>query len=204
MGKLVCLQHSSNRGVNVTANNSYLKTFTSAGDTYIIRPVAAEDFDRNLTYCENIPDATPTSVNFGLKPNVEALNLHGIYDIDDVRSSGFVVTKVNDGEPEHSKRVGLAIYGKHRKLYSHEFHMSIEQSLMTTTLPVQLFRVLVKHAKDHGIKVLFCHANEHNPAMQSLAEQAGMLVTLEPEQSHGVKYTLLLDKSPDILQRLAS
>jgi len=185
-------------------NTDYLKSLTIAGDTYIIRPVQEDDFDINLTHCKDIPDATESSVNIGIKPDTEKLNLFGIYDVDDVRSNAFVVAKVNGSEPQDHERIGFAMYARHRELYSYEFHMSVDRSLKDSTLPIHMFRMIVKHAMGHGVKVLFCHADENNTAMREIAERAHMLVTLESEKSHGVKYTLMLDKHPDILESMAS
>jgi len=182
----------------------YHRSFVIAGDAYIIRPAQPDDFEVDLTFCKCLPDATETSINFGLKPDTEKLNLFGIYDVNDVRSSAFVAAKVDGGSPNEHKQVGYAMYAKNRERYSHEFYISLDQSLKQSTLPAQLLSVLVQHAKVHGVKVLFCHADENNTAMREMAERVGMLVTLESEQSHGVKYTLILDNHPDILQVLAS
>jgi len=184
--------------------SKYLKSLTIQGNTYIIRPVRENDFDINLTHCKSTPDATATSVNFGIKPNTEKLNMFGIYDVDDVRSNGFVVEKVEGSEQHDHRRVGFAMYAKHRELYSYEFHISVDETLKDSILPLHMFRMIVKHAMGHGVKVLFCHADENNTAMRDIAERTEMLVTLESKQSHGIKYTLMLDKRPDILERLAS
>jgi len=180
------------------------KTSIIDGNTYTIRHVREEDFDVNLTHCSSLPDATQTSVNFGLKPDNEKLNLWGIYDTNDDRSSAFVASMINGHNQLEHKRAGFAMYAKNRKSYSHEFYISVDQSLKQSSLPAQLLSVLIQHAKQHGVKVLFCHSDERNQEMQALAKRTGMLVTLEPDQSHGIKYTLMLDKHNDIEKMLAS
>jgi len=186
------------------ATPTIYKTCIIDGNTYTIRHVREEDFDINLTHCPSMPDATQSSVNFGLKPNNEILNLWGIYDADDDRSSAFVASMINGhNQPDH-KRAGFAMYAKNRKSYSHEFYISVDESLKQSSLPAQLLSVLVQHAKRHGVRVLFCHSDESNQEMQALAKRTGMLVTLESNQSHGIKYTLMLDKHHDIEKMLAS
>jgi len=179
------------------------KTFVIAGYTYTIRHVQGTDFEFNLTHCATMPDATDSSFNFALKPRNEELNLWGIYDSDDDRSSAFVASKVNGGN-QPRKPAGFAMYARNRKLYSHEFYISVDQKLAQTELPAQLLSAIVQHAKHHGVKVLFCHSDESNKEMQALAKRIGMLVTLEPGQSHGIKYTLMLDNHQDIEKLLAS
>jgi len=179
------------------------KAFVISGDTYTIRAVQPTDFDIDLTFCKSIPDTIEAAVNFGQKPNPEKLNMFGIYDVNDARSNAFIALKVN-GNGNTSKPVGFAMHARNRELYSHEFYISVDQSLKQTSLPAELLNVLVQHAKHHGVKVLFCHADENNVLMRTLAERIGMLVTLEPKQTHGIKYTLLLDKRPDLEKILAS
>jgi len=176
------------------------KSFVISGDTYAIRAAQPTDFDTDLTFCKRIPDATQTAINFGLKPDPKKLNMFGIYDINDARSSAFVASKVCSKR----KPVGFAMHARNRDLYSHEFYISVDESLEQSTLPAELLSVLIQHAKHHGVKVLFCHANENNAAMRALAERVGMLITLESGQTHGIKYTLLLDNLPNIEQILAS
>ncbi len=201
--RLLYYQRSDQSRLIMQTTPTIYKSFIIAGNTYTVRHVQDGDFDVNLTHCTNMPDATPTSVNFGLKPNNKILNLWGIYDTDDSRSSAFVATMINGQNQDECKRVGFAMYAKNRENYSHEFYISVDQSLKKTNLPAQLFSVIVQHATRHGVKVLFCHSDESNQEMQALAKQAGMLVTLESGQSHGIKYTLMLDKQPDIEQALA-
>jgi len=186
------------------SSNTYRTTLNIAGDTYLIRPAQETDFNVDLTYSKSIPDATQSSVNFGIKPNTDNLNLFGIYDVDDSRSNAFLAVKIEGAKPQNHKRVGFALYAMNRKFYSHEFYLSVDQSLRDSTLPAQLLTVIIQHAMAHGVKVLFCHADENNSAMQILAERTGMLVTLESGQSHGIKYTLTLDNCKEILQELAS
>jgi len=172
---------------------SYLKSVVIAGDTYTIRPVQKEDFDVDLTHCKKIPDVTEASVNFGLKPDTSKLNLFGIYDIDDARSSGFIAAKVISAEEETKRAVGFGLYAKNRESYSHEFYISVDHSLKGSSLPKELLGMIVQHAKSSGINVLFCHSDESNSAMQELAKHSGMLTTLEPNKAHGVKYTLMVN-----------
>ncbi len=173
------------------ANKRYLRTIVESGDTYIIRPVKYEDFVCNLSYCEELPDVSSSSVSFGLKPDNRKLNLFGIYDTDDARSSAFVAEMITGQDSQ--QLVGFAMHARNRERYSHEFYMSVEQSLATSSLPDALLRTLAQHAKDLGTESLFCHADSSNTYIATLSESTGMLVTLEPNQAHGLLYTLLLN-----------
>lgn len=181
--------------MNIMPDVTYEEFFIGE-DKYAIRPLERGDFNEDFSSCLTLPDATKSSFQFGLKPSPAQVKIDGIYDFTSRDAFAYVAFKNNAIQTNEHWPVAYAVCAKNTIYQANQFFMSIDEKLKSTRLPLELFSVLVIHAKTLGGESLFCHASENNIEMRALAEKTKLSTRLLTNKPHGVVYSMVMDNHP--------
>jgi GNAT superfamily N-acetyltransferase len=160
-----------------------------AGETVTIRPIHPADRVMESEFVRNLSVETKHYRFFcGLK-ELSPAEVKRLCDVDGVHSMAFVATVQRDG---HETEIGVSRYAELEGDDAGELAVTIADAWQDKGLGQLLLQRLVTYAKSHGVKRLYSLELADNGAMRELADELGMSVTHDPDDSNLVIYSLTL------------
>lgn len=86
--------------------------------------------------------------------------------------------------------IGVVRYCKTEEIDKHEMAITIADTYRKSALAKILFELLIEYARQHGVKTMYSIDLADNHDMRTLANQFGMEVNRDPEDSHLLIYTM--------------
>jgi len=174
--------------------------FFIGGEKFSLRYLQRHDFEFDFSSTSTLPEATDNAIQFGEKLDTSVVDLSHIYQMVNPTAGAFTVLKEDLSDDSVSQPVSYAVYGLNRIYQSHQFCMSVDNALKISRLPTEILAKLINHAKEQGVKTLYCRANENNLLMRALAKRTRMSTRLDSDNSRCLVYSLMIDRHPGIVK----
>lgn len=120
--------------------------------------------------------------------------LSRLFDSKNKDSMAFVATLNNAGV---TSEVGVALYAKNSNTLSHEMVVNVTDEFRHTDLARELVESLILYAKEHQVATIYSIESTDNIDMRKLAEDVGMSVRLDSNNSEKVIYSINVEKHPN-------
>jgi RimJ/RimL family protein N-acetyltransferase len=152
---------------------------TRRGDVVCIRPLRADDREREIAYINSLSER---SRYFRLFTPMRTLPRHVVdqlMDVDYRQRMAFVATTHKNGSQQI---VGVARYGAAEEEGAAEFAVSVADAWQRCGVASALMKQLLSYASEQGIRRLTGLILPDNRAMIALARRLGFIVRYDPAQ----------------------
>lgn len=164
-----------------------------AGQTVTIRPMSHGDADMERDFVRRL---SPESKHYRFLAAVGELTAEEVRrfcDVDGHRSMAFVATVEED---DRSRMIGVSRYAPNAEGSAREIAITVADDWQHRGLGTRLARMLIQHAREHGVKKLYSVDLADNVHMRMLAQDLGMKASPDPKDTHQVIYSLSLTDLP--------
>ena len=159
------------------------------GKQVLIRPMNLDDAEKEQDFIDTL---SPQSRHYRFLGGVAHLSTEEVIelcDIDYENKMAFVATVVNMGK---EKVIGVSRYAVNQYGDSYEFSVVVADEWQNKGLGTSLMKSLIKYAHKQGVTRLFSVDFTDNYKMKSLANDLGMHVEKNPNDTTQVIYSLYL------------
>ena len=160
-----------------------------AGESVTIRAIHPADSAMENEFVRNLSIETKHYRFLGGVKELSPAELKRLCHVDGRHSMAFVATVQREG---HETQIGVSRYAE---LSSHgvgEMAVTIADAWQRKGLGQLLMKRLIAYAKTHGLKQLYSVELADNVAMRELADELGMSVRGDPDDTNQVIYSLTL------------
>ena len=159
------------------------------GQSVTIRPVTLDDVDIEREFIENL---SPLSKHYRFLGGVAHLTpeeLLELCDTDYENKMAFVAVIQDKG---NEKQIGVSRYAVNQYGDSYEFSVAVSDQWQDKGLGTLLMKYLINYARVQGVERLYSVDFADNYKMKSLAEDLGMHVETDPNDSKQIIYSLYI------------
>lgn len=154
-----------------------------------IRPIKLTDADMEAEFVRRL---SPKSRHFRFLGGLKELTpkmLTTFCDVDYDQSMAFIATVSQNGE---EIEIGVSRYAPNTENDVREMAVTVADDWQHQGIGTSLTNKLIEFARDHGVKKLYSVDFADNTSMRQLADEIGMSIHQDPEDTHQVIYSLTL------------
>ncbi|AZC95274.1 GNAT family N-acetyltransferase [Pseudomonas chlororaphis] len=160
------------------------------GSPVLIRPLRAEDRDREKAFIENLSPTTRHHRFLGEVKEVGEALLSQLMDVDGHERVAYVALVHDNGS---LREIGISRYATiGADMDTCEFAVTVADEWQHKGLDALLMRHLVARAKDQGFKQMYSLDCPANHRMRELAATLGFNRAIDPDDATQVRYHLAL------------
>lgn len=157
--------------------------------TVTIRPITLTDADMEAEFVRQLSPKTRHYRFLGALKELTPKMLKSFCDVDYLHSMAFVATISQDGK---EIEIGVSRYAPNSKDDIREMAVTVADEWQHLGIGTLLTEKLIEYARDHGVNTLYSVDLADNTSMHQLADEIGMSVRQDPEDSHQVIYSLAI------------
>jgi GNAT superfamily N-acetyltransferase len=161
----------------------------TASPTITIRPIRLTDEEMEAEFIRRLSPGTRHYRFLGGLKELTPKMLKSFCDVDYNHSMAFVATVSRDGE---EVEIGVSRYAPNTRGDIREMAVTVADDWQNQGIGTLLTKKLIEFAKDHGVKKLYSVDFVDNVSMRQLANEFGMSVHPDPNDTHQVIYSLTL------------
>lgn len=165
-----------------------MTTFSDAGETLVIRPIQAADFELERTFARGLSPETGTLRLMSPRAPSDD-EMRRWTDVDQQREVAFIAVTVG---AEEERAVGVARYAVDDTGKAAEFAIVIGDAWQHRGLGRALLTELIAHARQAGLRQLFGPTLSENAAMVGLARSLGFSARRDAGEAYIINLTLEL------------
>jgi acetyltransferase len=144
---------------------------TRDGAEYRVRPIAADDLERDRLFIERLSTSSRYNRMMGLMRGPSATLINRLVNVDYRRSMALVAVV---GEGEEETIIAVARYGGNPAYC--EFAVAVADEWQSRGVGTTLSQLLFAYAKAHGVRRMYAVLLAENSRMLKLADDLGMNV----------------------------
>jgi RimJ/RimL family protein N-acetyltransferase len=163
---------------------------TRRGATICMRPLRADDRQREIAYLEGLSPRSRYLRLFVMRKDLPEYLIDQLMDIDYRQRMALAATTNESGLEQ---LVGVARYGASDEPGAAEFAVSVADAWQRSGIATALMKQLVCYARGQRIRRLTGQVLPDNHAMIALARRLGFTVSYDPAQ-HAFRISLDLDR----------
>ena len=161
----------------------------------LIRPLHSSESFAKKNYIELLELYDYVAIGVFQKPSRESLDTY--CKLKDNDSMVYVAVSEEDNS---LPPLGVALYIRNETTNSHEFSILVKRNYLHTRLGLELTSMLATDAANHEVKALFTSDSSEDKFMYNIAKKLNMSERLIPHKTRQVRYSLQVDKHPDIVK----
>ncbi len=151
---------------------------TRDGAEYRIRPIRPDDSDHDRDFIMQLSEASRFTRMMGSMREPSKALIDHLVGVDYHRDMAFVAVI---GSPDSERIIGVARYAADASKRDGEFAVAVSDAWQSRGIGTALMRVLLKYAKDQGLRRIHGLIFAHNDRMIDLARKLGMNLRRPPD-----------------------